>query len=640
MKLKFFFRILGFTSLLFFCFLIFLTICFYKVQNDAKLWVQTYQGQQELGRIEQTQSILLEKESSTAKDLFESFYVFFNQEQKLTDWYEENSTHYSIQKERLFFNDDISIKGSVYNDCADVYCFQKKISFANMPTSLWKGLIGIEDSSYLDHGGFSLRSIMRAMWVNLKKGRLAQGGSTLTQQLAKNLFLTNQKSFVRKFKEVVYSISIEKVLSKEEILSAYLNEVYWGSLQGIQIRGFFSAAIFYFSKMPQELSDFEVSILISMLKGPEFYHPFAHLEKLKERSRYIFKQLKEKKLFYEGQTEWDDKKFKKWVGLLERKKERGIFSALWALTSPSSSLMDVKAFNAYESFVFYTAVSWLKNQKKEQFKDEDIAVKAWVGDVFCLDCPAKFEYYSKWERKKQVALQEEKHLVGSTLKPLLYKIYLLLGEKLDNKVTTESMTLKLSSGEWTPKEASEEVETELTVEQALQKSRNIPTVRIAQRLGFDRVEAELKKEIPQLKPLAQYPAQLLGSIEMSTEEVAKLFKSFFLQECGWTQDLEQREVSVIYSLLDPKQTTLKNVVRSPLAESRFFGKTGTSDNGLDNWFVAFDGTELSVIWVGLEGSRQNKKLKSAGAVTSFNIYQDFVLNRGRKLKLFSCPTPP
>jgi len=204
---------------------------------------------------------------------------------------------YEIQK-------DFMLEIPAKQDCLDLNCLQFKLNFADIPSVIWRSLIGIEDARFLEHEGVDWKALARALWVDIRLGKMAQGGSTITQQLAKNLFLSQEKSFKRKLKEMIYSFLIELKYSKQEILSAYLNEVFWGSLNGIRIKGVAAASIFYFGKHVQYLSEYEAAVLISILKGPYYLSPLNHLDRLKNRVSEVFKKLQNDSLMGENSVVW------------------------------------------------------------------------------------------------------------------------------------------------------------------------------------------------------------------------------------------------------------------------------------------------------------------------------------------------
>src|SRR5690606_34665331 len=265
------------------------------------------------------------------------------------------------------------------NHCMDYRCLQHMADFVELPPALWRGLMGIEDIRFLDHPGVDIISILRAIWVDLKSMALVQGGSTLTQQLVKNLFLTSDKTFGRKFKEVIYALYLEKILEKEEIITWYFNEVFWGSLQGIKLKGITMASLGYFSIEPKFLSEYQVAILISLLKGPYFYSPLNHLDRLKERANVVYDKLKDLNLIVgDDETRWKDKDWERFGKEINSKQKMTYLKSFDFMTKNSDPLLTL-----YEKFVLLEANERLKTVIKERVKGEDIALKIFMMDKSC-----------------------------------------------------------------------------------------------------------------------------------------------------------------------------------------------------------------------------------------------------------------
>jgi penicillin-binding protein 1B len=152
------------------------------------------------------------------------------------------------------------------------------------------------------------------------------------------------------------------------------------------------------------------------------------------------------------------------------------------------------------------------------------------------------------------------------------------------------------------------------------------------------VEERMKFFFPDLKsPLDQYPSELLGSMELSMSELRDVYVKFIRTECGKIKNSERfMDQSVLQILSDPNQTTVERAVDVVMQKLRFFGKTGTTNNGYDNWYVAFDGKNVTLIWVGYEGQRKTKSLGLYGATTAFDVFQNYYRDRGRRFQQFSC----
>lgn len=588
-------------------------------------------------------NIVLDAGSVVKKNEFEAFYLFSAEKGSFDEFYNQKKSANELYDLKevpglVQVNQNIEIKNLLANDCMEIYCYQHYISFDYIPSIFWKGLIGVEDQRYLEHFGVDLKSIARAFVANIRKGRFEQGGSTISQQLVKNMFFTNEKTLSRKFKEMVMSIYVESKFPKEKILEAYLNEVYWGALQGIKVKGVLAASYFYFGKKPSEISAYEGSILISLLKGPSYFSPLKKVDRLKERTNIVYNKLiEESQIPNDKSLVWSDKQWDKWVNYLKLQEKQQYYQSLWRTLNDNEPTLP-----AYEKFVLIQKVADVRNKISERFANSkssgaynDISVKVMIG---ALTENNWYSYYSRVERNKEKALFTEKHQVGSTIKPIIYSVYEEFGKKLDDKVSTKEIKLQLKSGPWSPKEAHNMKETEVTLIDALLKSLNRPVIRLADEIGFDKVEEKVKPYFKNLKsPLKEYPSELLGSMELSVSELRDIYAQFLKDECKKIKAGEREQAqSVLFALSDPNMTTVEHSVDAVMQKLRFFGKTGTTNNGYDNWYVAFDGKNLSIIWVGYEGERKTKSLGLYGATTAFNVFQNYYRDRGKRFTQFGC----
>ncbi len=574
---------------------------------------------------------MLEAGSAVDMNELKTYLAFSGYDFAVNRWLSTNSEKGFVSKwgeDRILIKENIKLDSLRVNECQDLYCYQHRIPFDNMNPSLWKGLIGIEDYRYLDHFGLDAISLFRALVADIKAMSMVQGGSTLTQQLVKNLFLTNRKDFTRKFVELVYSVYLEARFSKEEILEAYFNEVWWGVVGGVRVKGVFAASASYFDKKLHDLDPYEVAILVSLLKGPSYYHPVNHTDRLKTRVATVYQKLVELKMFPNRKSDvWNDKEWNNWVSLLKIKNRYKFPRNIWCAMK-----QDPGYLSRFESYVFHGAAERVLEQISSKVGDRDVSVKATLRNYLKND--SVYNYYSKFERDAIGAINEEKHQVGSVLKPILYREFVSLGKNFSDMVSMDELTLQLKSGDWTPRDHDKGDIKEITLLEALKKSYNKPVIRIARELGFGELEKKLMPIIPEFKtPISEFPAQLLGAIELSLNRVEELYVSFIDRECKVSWD-----ASIINLLSNPSETTISGVVSKELQEMRFFGKTGTTNNSFDNWYVFFDGTTIGTIWTGLDGVRDGKSLEISGSWAAFRIFQYFSLNRGRRFNELICPS--
>ncbi len=544
---------------------------------------------------------------------------------------EEVSTspkHFVVKK-------DFVLNPLIKNDCLENFCVKHYTSFDFIPPLFWKGIIAVEDARFLEHFGVDFFSLMRAMVRNVKSLRFEQGGSTISQQLVKNLFFTNEKTIIRKINEMIVSVYIEQKFPKEKILEAYLNEFQWGGLQGIRVKGFYAASLFYFTKKPQDLTPYEIAILVSLLKGPNYFSPLNHLDRLRLRADIVFNKMIERKDVPDRKDFfWVEKDWEQFFNRLKNNDRTKYFLQLWSI--PKDQNLE---FNTYERFVLAQKVYEIRAKIFEKYPERasDFAVKVLIKSL-ADNSGNGFYYYSKTERNLKRAIFEEKHQVGSTLKPILYYLFLKQGASFSDMVSTEPLTLKLKSGDWSPKEDHQIAEKEVTLEEALQHSYNRPVIHLANKFTFPILEEQLAPYLTDMKkPLQEFPAQLLGSIELSLNDLSLAYEKFIRSECeDLFQGQKTEKESVLYALSDPNKTTVGRQLDPIFKILRFFGKTGTTNSGFDNWYVAFDGKYLTAVWVGNEGNRSLKGLSLYGSTTAYQVFQSFYRDRGQRFNAFSC----
>jgi penicillin-binding protein 1B len=627
MKKRTFWKIFGLTSVG--SLLLLLVILTFKVVATLEQYKDVVRDQKSLflqGGENQIMQTGIRFEAGTAIDenLLAPFSFFANDFKKYLD-----EGHVTIEDKQALFHWDFKLDFLYRNDCQESYCFQMRTDFSDFPSGLWKALIAIEDGRFVHHQGIDPLSLMRAIVVDIKEMAFVQGGSTLTQQLVKNLLLGQNKTLIRKFNEVVLSLYIENFLTKDQILQAYLNETYWGVLQGVKIKGVFAASWFYFNKRPRDLNHFESLILMALLNGPQYFHPIKNLERL--RSRVM--QLNEAGIDLADDSEiWSEQDFKKWSESLAVR-EADKIERLFVTTQfqRPASLDEFQQFQIFRSL--YKQLMKLKGD----FKDLDLAGKVLVYSRKEKDY---FGVYSKIERSREKALTSESHLVGSLLKPFIYEILTHHNVSWDEMVSMDPFTMKLKSGEWSPKEAYRNYPSSVTVRQSLEKSYNRPMLKLVSRVGFEEVESELKEIVPHLKlPLSEYPSQLIGGVELTLLELATMFDKYVDDVCR-TKHLEEslfseRETSLDV-LTNMSATTVANYIQPSWSELKIFAKTGTSDDGRNNWVVMIDQEHVVVVWLGVESGEIPKELKLSGAKATFPIASEFLLRGSRRIKQLHC----
>ena len=635
------------------CVFIFLSLHIWKTWQSFKQIQQDYRlssTHEEVFEVPKKRFVLFKNNIILRLDL-ERLLPFIDLTQTANAWIQEQIDSgflVPIHKDKLLVMENLEFEIDAINDCDLVQCYQKRIPFYDIPPALWRGLIGIEDERFLSHKGVDPLAMLRAILVDLKELKLVQGGSTITQQVARNLYLGLEKSFSRKWKEILFSFFMESQLSKEDILQIYLNEVFWGSLTNIRIKGVYAAATYYFGKKPTDLTPYEVSTLVAMLKGPNYFHPLRNTQRLKDRSNLLLTKLLEMQLVPQSAKIWTEQEWSQWkTWLAMAQEDKRLYVVPTLIKRPASQI------SFYEEYILASEAERILADIKAKPKmvGQDMAYKIMVEDLSCVygrstdegvsaECPPSFMYYSKIERNLSEAFQTELHQIGSLLKPIVYRAAMNFGKNMSDSISTETTILKVRAGDWVPGESSKVDRSikEMTLREALQKSRNIPVVRLTQDVGFEAMESYIYPYVPKLmKPLSEFPAQLLGGVELSFFDLAEMYAKFIKDECfDILNKVIDESTSPLLVLSHPDETTIAASAQAASKEKQFFGKTGTSNNSNDNWFVGFDGRHLFILWFGNERKEQQSSLELSGAWYAFRAFEPSLLYRGREVAPFNC----
>lgn len=530
---------------------------------------------------------------------------------------------------------------------------------ANFPDLLVDTLIATEDRHFYQHDGISLYSIGRALVANLTAGRAVQGGSTLTQQLVKNLFLTNQRTLWRKANEAYMAIIMDARYSKDRILELYLNEVYLGQSGDEQIRGFPLASLYYFGRPVDELSLDQQALLVGMVKGASLYNPWRNPKLALERRNVVLRLLQEQQVI---DQELYQMLSARPLGVQPR---GGVISPQPAfmqmvrqelqakLGDKVNDLSGVKIFTTFDSVSQDAAEKAItegipalrESRKLNDLEAAMVIVDRVSGEVRALVGGAEPQY-AGFNR----ALQARRS-IGSLAKPATYLT--ALGQpdryRLNTWISDAPLSIPLSNGQvWSPQNDNRQFSGQVMLVDALTRSMNVPTVNLGMALGLPAVtETWTKLGVPkdQLHPV---PAMLLGALNLTPIEVAQAFQTIgsggnratlsalrsVIAEDGKVlyQSFPQAEQAVApqaayLTLYTMQQVIAKGTGRALGAKYpklQLAGKTGTTNNNVDTWFAGIDGKEVAITWVGRDNNQPTKLYGASGAMS---LYQRYLANQ-------------
>ncbi len=516
------------------------------------------------------------------------------------------------------------------------------IPLSEVPDLLIKTLIAVEDQQFYTHHGADFNAVLRALWVNFRKGYVAQGGSTLTQQLARHLFFSRKQTVQRKLDETLTAILLELKQSKQDILEAYINTVYLGQDGSHPIKGFNAAGEFYFGRSARDLNLNEIATLVGMLKGPSHYNPARFPERATKRRNLVLKLLAQQKLIPHD------------LARATRNEKITLYEPQKHLTFPACVDLTRRHYNQHESTTItkhkqtvrvYTTIDPIVQMKVEEgvregfkkietnhaMKTDDLetgVVVVSVGDCNVLSVVGgKAFRFDGFNRAIDI-----RRPIGSLVKPAYYLAALEKPETyhLMTLLDNAPFTLDLGTeGTWTPRNFSSTNQGKVPLFEALSQSYNIASVRLGLSLGLENCIAAINK-LGFEKPIKQYPAILLGSLSMSPFEVAELyhtlasggrFAPIHVIDNVYSSNLNsngrfQTDTKQFYKKKESRfsedsiyllNTILQKAVSEGTVGDRFqqstahlqaAGKTGTTDDFRDNWFAGFSGDKLVVVWVG------------------------------------------
>ncbi|MDD7313894.1 MAG: PBP1A family penicillin-binding protein [bacterium] len=529
----------------------------------------------------------------------------------------------AINRTRLPSTTILAENGNEVQSFGTVY--SEIIRSEELPQYVIDAIVWTEDRRFYEHFGFDVVSFTRAMITNLFAGRFAQGGSTLTQQVAKNLFLTNKKTINRKTQELLLAFWLEHKFTKEQILTLYLNRVYFGNgAYGIE-----AASQKYFQKTSRDLNILEAAVLAGMLKAPSRYNPIASKTRALERAKVVLNIMRENNLLSN----------KDYLRALEMplgdekpsKVKNGAYFADFALSEISARIgeqeSDIYALTTLDqdlqekaSAILQKEIAAAKDKNVSQgavvILDKNGAVRALVGGV---------NYNQSQFNRAVQALRQP----GSAFKFFVYLTAIHQGLTPKDIIEDKPLIIK----DWRPENHDKKYYGEVALREAFAKSLNLAAIRLAQKVGVKQI-AQLAKKLGISTPLENDLSLALGTSSVRVIDMAAAYATVanggfavfpYSVEEIYTNDgfqLYQRDSDENRRLLSEEETILmKKLMREVLKTGtgrsaalgrEAFGKTGTSQDHRDAWFVGFDDNLICAVWIGNDDNSPMKGVYGSG----------------------------
>jgi len=539
------------------------------------------------------------------------------------------------------------------------YQDRRPVSLDEVPRSMIQAVLAAEDDRFFQHRGLSVRGILRAAWVNLSGGEVRQGGSTLTQQLVKNLFLTHERTLMRKLREVVLAVLIDMRYDKDQILGAYLNEIYWGSSGGANLMGVGAASWAYFGTDPPHLTLCQAAVLAGMIRSPGTYSPTSQPKRARDRRNWVLDRMEQL-----GWLEPKEAETARAASLcVSPQPARGRIAPYFGerMVSEASRRFGVHDLNDAGYVLLSTldrrdqaaaeaAVQWGLEALEEGWEKDSKVTGPLQAALVSLDpgTGAIRSYVggrdygaSQFDRASQALRQ-----TGSAFKPVVY------ATAFENRVASPSsmledapLTVSLAGRTWSPQNSSGKFRNDwVSARTALEQSLNVPTARLALQIGLPRI-VETAQALGIQSRLQPVPALALGAFEVTPLELASVYAVF---AAGGVKT----EIHGLHAVLDPLSEVVKGL---PLAEPKrvlspqatylltsvlqgvldrgtgasarvqglrdpLAGKTGTTNDRRDSWFAGYSPDRVSLVWVGYD---DNSETRLSGARAALPIWANF-----------------
>ncbi len=502
----------------------------------------------------------------------------------------------------------------------------RALRYEDFPPHLINAVTAIEDRRFFTHFGLDPRGLARAMLANLRAGGLVQGGSTLTQQLAKNVFLTPERSFKRKIQELLLAFWLEAHFTKADIFALYMNRVYFGSgAYGVQ-----AAAETYFNRPVQNLTIGEAAMLAGLLKAPSRYAPTRDPKAAQARARVVIAAMRAAgHLSREAATDLATQS----VSLTNRSTDAAHYAVDWTLDQlpdyvgrPRADLDIITSLDPKMQLAAEQAVSAVMTADGEARNAGQAAMVVMSPDGAILAMVGGRAYRaSPFNRAVQARRQP-----GSAFKPMVYLAALENGLKPDD----EFDDAPFSVGDWAPRNYDEKYRGRVSASAALAMSLNTVAVQVSEQTGRDKV-IDMARRLGLSGRLRAHPSLALGSFEVSLLELTAAYAHFANGGRRVVPHIIDTVISasgeVLYDRLPPPPMqiiaphhigALNAMLRASVMEGTgraaalenidIAGKTGTSQNWRDAWFIGYSGALVVGVWVGNDNGNAMARVTGGG----------------------------
>lgn len=517
----------------------------------------------------------------------------------------------------------LAVDGSTLATVGDVYGVTVRLG--DLPLAMPQAVIATEDRRFYNHFGLDVIGLARATYVNLKAGRIVQGGSTITQQVAKNLFLTPERSFKRKAQEVLLALWLERHLSKDQILTVYLNRVYLGA----GTYGVDAAARRYFGHSARDLSTYEAAMLAGLLKAPSRFNPATDPKKAAWRAELVLINMVRADFLTEKDARLAKTAKKKLItrsGRANRYFVDWVMGRLSGFVSPGDrDLVVITTLDPVLQRRAENAVTAALNGSGKKLEVSQAALVAMAPDGAMRAMVGGRDYAKSQFNRATQALRQP----GSAFKPLVYLAGLEAGLKPETRMIDAPVTVN----GWTPRNFDGRYHGEVTLSEAMARSLNTVAVRVAVKAGYAKV-VNVARRLGVTSDLEAVPSLALGAGEVTLTELTASYAVFANGGRGvWTYGIGEIRDGAGKTLYRRTGSGPGRVVSAPrvAAMNRMLsqvvstgtgkaaaldrpvaGKTGTSQNYRDAWFIGYTADLVTGLWMGNDDGKPTRKVTGGG----------------------------
>lgn len=540
-----------------------------------------------------------------------------------------------------FFDKNGNLVGNIFDDEHRLY-----IEYENIPSRVTEALVAIEDTNFFEHPGINLDAIIRAIIKDIKHMALVEGASTLTQQLVKTMVLSRDKKIIRKIKEVLLALRLETLLSKEQILERYLNQVYFGhGYYGIR-----TAALGYFHKELNQLSLKEIAILVGLPRAPSFYDPTKNLKYSLVRANQVINRMKT--------LGWiNEKEYQKAINHIPvvyndtRTLNKAPYIIDHAIKKLSKDVSDLRSggykidltidLQAQELAREALKYGYENIKNRDRYIDTNksttktlngaiVVLENKTGSILAMVGGVDYKK-STFNRATQSLRQP-----GSSVKPFLYQVALDLGYSTASNLVDISRTYKYKSNEnenktWQPKNYEKDFKGLVNLRYALVHSRNLATINLVTEIGIDVLYKELLRY--EFEDIPFDLSITLGSFGISPLDLSEKYTIFsnngimvkpylisrIKNKYNETINFETEQKYITSTSQSYLMTSiLRDVVRrgtgrrTKIKELETAGKTGTTNNNIDAWFCGYSPSLQTVVWYGNDDNKPMRRTETGG----------------------------